>query len=536
MRHKKRRRKLWMKRWKENKMRETVSFLMERHSDVMQTGSFWLPSACQNLSIEYNLKPPATFLVFFLLKDPEGKLRFQKQLSYSTPIIVLGKSSTDTTIGGIPGEMMAGEWTIEIYLFSEYLEQIPEGEKLPLVFRISDEKKEVPETIDGDLWADETFGYSRLNKDRIWKEGTGWYKGDFHTHTQLSDGRELPGEAGKKAQKMGLDFYMATEHNVVHTGWPQTPVLVMPGVEITTIIGHANVFGLTRRPNHLTKILRDKDRSLLKKDIRLILEECREEGWLFSINHPFLHIWKWLYDEISLSDISCLEIINDPTYEADPEADAHEANEKAVFLSDLLWEDGYRICAIGGSDSHKKEEDWYPGADGPSIPGDPATFLYMEDLSERHVLDALQRCRSHVSRRCEITCMLTAQKEDGTLRTVVFGDKLKDGEEELSYKIIMRGQKDRPHLYYVRNGKRQECDCVSQGEDCWTAEGSISLSCEKYQWVRFGAESAQGAFLWYANPVSKGEKEHRFHTFGEVKGYLEEQWKSKEYYLTKMER
>ena len=38
---------------------------------------------------------------------------------------------------------------------------------------------------------------------------SGWYKGDFHTHTRLSDGKETIRHASERAEESGLDFLCA---------------------------------------------------------------------------------------------------------------------------------------------------------------------------------------------------------------------------------------------------------------------------------------------------------------------------------------
>ena len=65
------------------------------------------------------------------------------------------------------------------------------------------------------------------------------------------------------------------------------------------------------------------------------IQEAKEKGWLVSINHPFLHIWKWKCKKIALEDISCMEIVNDPTYQY-----AKEANDETIDFLDLLHKDG----------------------------------------------------------------------------------------------------------------------------------------------------------------------------------------------------
>ena len=214
-----------------------------------------------------------------------------------------------------------------------------------------------------------------------------------------------------------------------------------------------------------------------------------------------------------LSEADCLEILNDPTYAADSEAGAEEANRKAIFLSDLLWEDGYRICAIGGSDSHKKEDEFYPGATEPSIPGDPATFLYMEALSAEQILQALRNCRAYVTRHCQIESNLK------------FGERLKEGTNSFPYEIRLSGPEERPIIFYLQNGEKHVCEVSACGNRSRCAKGSIQLKENSFRWSRFGGEEADGSFLFYGNAITKGQKAHRFQTFGEIAEELERRWK-----------
>ena len=59
----------------------------------------------------------------------------------------------------------------------------------------------------------------------------GGYKGEVSiTHTRLSDGKETVANAMEKAKQMQMDFYVPTEHNVIHTGWKHTEVMIVPGM------------------------------------------------------------------------------------------------------------------------------------------------------------------------------------------------------------------------------------------------------------------------------------------------------------------
>lgn len=515
-------------------MKELMEVVIGKDTSTITEKSFMVPTGCKRLSIEHDLPEEYGFLVFFIIRDPDGKIRFQKQLSCSESRISVGSDASNTTIGGVPGVIKSGVWKIDIILFSEYLKALAGDNRVTLHISISDHELPVTEVIGGSVWTKGEMKYEGYDFQKLFQKEKRWYKGDLHTHTRLSDGVELPETASRKAEFMELDYYVPTEHNVLHTGWPQTDVMILPGVEITTTLGHANLFGIDQRPESLDGILVHKEETLLKQDIKAIIKECRERNWLFSVNHPFLYVWKWLMEELPLEAMDCLEIINDPTYEAEKQACAKEANEKAVLLADALWEDGYRVCAIGGSDSHKKIDDFYEGACEPSIPGDPATWLYMDGLSPEHLMKALRDCHSYVTRYCKVEAQLMACDGEKT-EEVCFGDRLGNSSKRLTYVISLEALNEEPVIFYILNGKKYVCQQVECDGRRYKVTGSISLK-DGYNWIRFGAQKQDGSFLFYANPVTRGEKEHRFHRFGKIRKYVEEQWRSKEFYLTKTER
>lgn len=484
-----------------------------------------VPAACRQLSLTHDLESKYGFLVFVILRDSHRNVRFQKQLGISEQVIAIGPDAMSTTMGGVPGEIFTGEWSLEVYLFAEHISHLAGEKEIPFQFTVSDESTECTEVIGENLWADMEFAYTGFDYGKIYKTGARWYKGDLHTHTRLSDGKELPENASRKAERMDLDYYIATEHNVVHSGWPKTGVCIMPGVEVTTVLGHANLFGLTRRPEGLDRILHDKEDDLLAEDILSISDECRENGWLFSINHPFLYIWQWLMEEFPLDRVDCLEIINDPTYEADEKAEAEKANRMAVALADLLWADGYRICAVGGSDSHNLIDERYGNALEPSVPGDPATWLHLHDLTPEHVTEALRDCRCYVTRHCRMFSELKVCGEDHIMHKIRFGQEMPVDAEALMYEITLCDCPVQAQFFMMVNGKKKVLQSVKTSGHSYTVQGLIHLRKKSWCCVRFGAETMDGSFLFFGNPLTKGRRAHRFMTTGEAMRYLKATWK-----------
>lgn len=97
--------------------------------------------------------------------------------------------------------------------------------------------------------------------DRPVNEQAGWYRGDLHVHSGNSDGKcisqngsEVPSPVYRiaaAAVDKGLDFISVTDHNTsaqsgaIRALQPAfNKILFVPGQEITTFFGHANIFGL----------------------------------------------------------------------------------------------------------------------------------------------------------------------------------------------------------------------------------------------------------------------------------------------------
>lgn len=465
-----------------------------------------VPAGCSHFSIRYDLKKEAAFLVFLLLKDPNGEICFQKQLGYGEPVIQIGSKGTDTTIGGVPGSVVSGEWTLEIRVFAKYLDQVLGEEEIPVLFTICDKKAEIQESVGEDVWTDGDFTYVNYDWNKIYSGSPGWYKGDWHTHTRLSDGKETTENATRKAGLMKLDYYVPTEHNVIHTGWKAGELLILPGVEITTEAGHANIFGIDRMPQDLISNVSHLTVEEGCEDLRRASLEAKRYNWVYSLNHPFLHIWKWEYRDMPLCDIDCLEIVNDPTYQY-----AGEANERAIRLLDLLWQDGYRITGIGGSDSHNTIEERYPGATEPSIAGDPATWAYVEELTPKRLLEAIRKGHCYVSRRCRADIFIRGEK-----RNYLPGDEIRD-EAEVEVELAICDLMEKPVVYVLEDGKKRELPVTFLKEDrTYRARTGVAWEDGRYHWFRIGAEGRDGGFLLYTNPLYRGRKEHRFLTYGDI--------------------
>lgn len=465
--------------------------------------------------IHISVKRPEEFegAGFLAVFDEKQHLRLQKMIAYGEQELGIGEKACDTSAGCVAGEIGAGDWTI-LYgnLFTDW--ENYHGE-FPVVVEItlSDEEKVLTEPLE-QLWLTDADDFHISENLFAWgavhNKKSAWFKGDFHTHTRLSDGKETMENAMKKAVDMQMDFYVPTEHNLVHTGWKNTNLLVLPGVEVTLPLGHYNIFGLTERPKQLDQVMLAKDKEEMAAAMLSIICDANRKNWLVSINHPFLHIWKWHLDEVLLAQIQCLEIVNDPTYPY-----AKDANEKAISFLDFLWNDGHRIYGVGGSDAHNLIEERYDGASEPSVAGDPGTYVYCEGLSAENLLQAAGAGHMVVTRYCRVIPHIS----DGE-RSYLPGDELTGS--QITYAVSVTGIMEAPHIYLVTNSKNGQVEKellpVEKTEDGdYRAAKMFPVDEESYRWFRMEIRDREGAFWGYINPVYSGKKEPDCHTFGEAK-------------------
>lgn len=458
------------------------------------------------------------YMTFLIIVDPKGQLRLQKLLGYGKQNISITTDSNTTTIGGVPGDIISGEWQLFLGVFKEYVEQKLGESTAKIWITVTEEFTQCTEAIGPVCFVDGKHGITidphRYFIHNMIKEEAGWYKGDFHTHTTLSDGKDTVKRAMEKAKQQQLDFYVPTEHNLMHTGWQNTNLLICPGIEITTMLGHFNLFGIMKQPTLLSQLLISTDNTCLKECAIAIMKEAKSLGAIVSINHPFLHVWKWNVDNTPLSLIDSLEIINDPTY-----IYAKEANDKAIRFLDILWKDGYKITGIGGSDAHNLTEERYENATLPSIIGDPGTYVYCHGLSASNLLNGVMKGHAIVTRFITVIPRIT-------MNEVLYypGDEINQN-GILTYHITIKNCEEEPVIYLIRDGLKEEIMSNKEG-NTFMAQTEINLGCleksEDYTFIRMEVRTKEGEFLAYINPVYKGSKVPNLHTFGEAVTVMEE--------------
>ena len=146
---------------------------------------------------------------------------------------------------------------------------------------------------------------------------SGWYRGDFHAHTNFSDGYYAPPQLVDVAKSEGLDFVAVTDHNTIEPFsqfGAELDMLIVPGVEVTLKEGHFNAFGMEGLLEWMEAIWIGRNRARLNgayATVSDIMRQASTQTLLTSINHPPLRPWEWRDSTTDLRFVHCLKIWND---------------------------------------------------------------------------------------------------------------------------------------------------------------------------------------------------------------------------------
>lgn len=330
------------------------------------------------------------------------------------------------------------------------------------------------------------------------RSGAAWYRGDLHMHTAHSDG-SCANQGGasvpcplfmtvRAAAERKLDFIAVTEHNTVsHASELRelqpyfSNMLLMPGREITTFTGHANMFG-----------------TLAPLDFRVaagpegwsgVLDAAAKLNGLVSINHPGLPSGElcmgcgWT-NKADLSQVQAIEAVNG--------VDADTLTSGVPFWQSQLRH-GLRPTAIGGSDNHRAGQ-------GKNAVGTPATVVRAAELSQQAILDGIRAGHVFVDVEGSGNRLLELAASAGG-KQAMMGDSLAAAAGEQVRLTVHAAHVNGAAITVLMDGADTELLAARDiaGDDIqrefnWTSDG-------KPHWMRIDVRDQRGRLLLLGNPV-----------------------------------
>ncbi|MGV8145334.1 MAG: CehA/McbA family metallohydrolase [Alkaliphilus sp.] len=369
-------------------------------------------------------------------------------------------------------------------------------------------KKEIYRNLGDEVFQEISWFNSKVSKfdeNRIVSDEKRFYKGDFHAHTTYSDGELNAFEANKVIIDQKLDFIAFTEHNCIPFGFKELDTIAIPSFELTLPNGHINIHGLKKNdliPSYKCS-LTDMDNLL-----STIVDEHYGHANI-SINHMFLRPWSFIAKYFDIRKINTIEIINDPTYPS-----SQEANDKAVAFLDFLWDKGIKIYGVGGSDSHNVIDNYYDGANQPSIYGDPATYVYCEGLSIKNVINGVKNGKSYITRYVEMNICFTNS-------SILLGQEVNNlGNADFIVEITNFGAKYVDGEYvgkFIINGEVIKEVLLNEIQpEALLKNISSYIKNRDYWYLRFGLYNKRGHVVSYVNPIYSGKRTCKKNTVNEL--------------------
>ena len=87
------------------KMRDQIRFKIGKEEKNIQEKWIEIPEGTEHIQMMIEMPEEFRYMAFLFLEDPKKEIRFQKLLGYGQQNPGIGKSTKDTTIGGVPGEI-----------------------------------------------------------------------------------------------------------------------------------------------------------------------------------------------------------------------------------------------------------------------------------------------------------------------------------------------------------------------------------------------------------------------------------------------
>ncbi|HQR89518.1 MAG: phosphotransferase [Caulobacter sp. 32-67-35] len=439
--------------------------------------SFDVPDGVTRLTVAFDYTGRDQKTVIDLgLMDPH---RFRGWSGGNKRTFTLGVE--DATMSYLPGPLPAGRWT--------------------LLLGVPNTRAETVASFEARIFLERTPGGPSLAAKPL-KAGAGWYRGDLHAHTGHSDG-SCQTQSGARAPcpvyrtaeaatARGLDFIAITDHNTTSHFAAMAQLqpafdrlLLIPGREVTTFHGHANVFGPTAFID-----FRLGDAAV--PNVRTLQSLAEGAGGFLSINHPTALSGEacmgcgWTAPDTDYARVGAIEVANGGSERA-------QGGAEGPLLGVAFWEAqlnaGHRITAIGGSDNH----DAGLSSDIASSIGRPTTVVHAPELSTTGLLAGLRAGRVFIDFDGSRDRLLDLSARTARSTATMGGALAARRGETVIFTATVAGA-DQARLEIVQDGEKRA--------PVFTRPGVFSIRMgDRPSWVRVNLRDTDGRLLAIGNPI-----------------------------------
>ena len=239
------------------------------------------------------------------------------------------------------------------------------------------------------------------------------YRGDLHSHSNSSDGRDDPLIVAANYRKEGFDFFSLTDHHkwepsrdmIEDYSGVKLGIKLFPGEEIHVPTGWIHIvnFGGEYSINTLYEKNKEKIDAQMREEAekldtppyvnpleyayrRWICEQVRRAGGLSITAHPY---WYWkTYYSYNMCDKMLEYVFESGIYDAFELVggqSVHENNVQISFYQEMRA-NGLKIPIVGSSDSH--------GTDPASYFGIGKTVVFAKDKEKDSICEAIKNLYS----------------------------------------------------------------------------------------------------------------------------------------------
>jgi hypothetical protein len=338
--------------------------------------TFTVPEGVTRLRVRLRYIKPGICQLYLSVFAPDG-YRGSRMLPGAVGDVMLELDLTEhsASLGGIAGAIPAGAWRAQLDL--ERTAYVTE-------YTLTIETDTQPVTRPAPS--------SPMPEPKNGRAGAGWYRGELHSHTSHSDGRDTTGELVAAARRYKLDFLALTDHFTT-AGWQELhgaeDLCVMHGLEITGHRGHANLHGMKAWINPFV----DEPTTWSINDAA---QAIHDQGGLFCVNHAFALDLGWRYHEFDWNLCDLMEIYHH-----------HEGEMNVAQLA--LWDEhlraGRRITGVAGTDTHAAHHARHRL-------GQVMTAVHAESLEPDAIIAGLRAGRAYVTLGPELS--FTAHSADSS--------------------------------------------------------------------------------------------------------------------------